>query len=208
MDAALAPVGRTRGHDVLFDVLDALGDGAAVVAPDGTIEDANVRMAELFGYDPEDLHGRPVEDLVPRHAREAHVHAREALVRTGGTRAMDAAGRDLEGVRRDGERMAVDVQLTPFGDGSTLAVVRDARAAREHVADLALARADADMWRRAADRRAIALDDIVQRVFGVVASLESCTELARGRACDEAAERVERCVAVLMDVLTIAAEHS
>ena len=46
---------------VLWQLIDALGDGLALIAHDGTIALVNRRCAEMFGYQREELTGLPVE---------------------------------------------------------------------------------------------------------------------------------------------------
>ncbi len=52
---------------VLWHLIDALGDGLALVGSDGHVILANQRCAEIFGYRREELIGRPVDSLVPLH---------------------------------------------------------------------------------------------------------------------------------------------
>jgi PAS domain S-box-containing protein len=182
-------------------VLDALGLGVAVVGPDGTIRYANPALADLFDTTIGELVGAPVEVLVPAGERAAHVRQRARFVRSGEARAMDAAGRDVVGVRSDGRHVAVDVQLAPMAGGDTLAVVRDARRDRERVAAQALAQAELAAAHAVAERSVHALDAVVQRVFGVMTSLE-----AYPPPTPDAAAQLERCLSTLRDVLAIAAD--
>jgi PAS domain S-box-containing protein len=197
-------VRSSTAHPIEVDtpaVLDALGLGVAIVSDDGTIRYANPALAGLFGTTVDELVGAPVEVLVPATERAAHVRQRARFVRSGEARAMDAAGRDVVGRRRDGQHVAVDVQLAPLAGGDTLAVVRDARRDRERAAAHALTEAELVAAQAAARRHVRALDAVVQRVFGVTTSLEACTPPN-----PEAAAHLERCLETLRDVLTIASD--
>ena len=57
---------------VLWQLLDALGDGLVLVAPDGKIVLVNRRCAEMFGYRREELTGLPVDVLVPSDVQAVH----------------------------------------------------------------------------------------------------------------------------------------
>jgi PAS domain S-box-containing protein len=203
-EAAAPPVGVAPEHALTFDVLDGLGMGVLIVAPDGTIDAVSAHGASMFGYRCDELLGASVEQLVPRHTRDVHARLRTEAGPGGVTRAMDASGRDLEGLHRDGSHLAVDVQLTPLPGGRTVAVVRDARPDRERAADLALTRVEVDAWRSAAHRRSAALDDVVQRVFGTVATLESC----RPALGPGAAAHLDRCVTVLLETVALASAQA
>ena len=73
---------------VLWQLIDALGDGLVLTGDDGEIVLVNRRVAEMFGYGQAELIGRPVESLVPAELREAHRSYR-ALVRAGPAGAAD-----------------------------------------------------------------------------------------------------------------------
>lgn len=102
-------------------------DAILVVADDGRIVHANDRVSELFGYDPEDLVGEPVEVLVPESVRPDHPEMREAYVADPTSRPM-GAGLDLHARRADGSTFPVDISLSPLpvDDGvEVVAAVRD-----------------------------------------------------------------------------------
>ena len=63
--AAIAPT-------VLWRLIDALGDGVVLTDDEGTIVAVNRRLTQLFGYEPAELAGRPVDVLVPADLRDAH----------------------------------------------------------------------------------------------------------------------------------------
>ena len=70
---------------VLRQLVDALDDGVALVAEDGTIVLANRKLAAMFGYQPAALAGQPVEVLVPAALREAHHEHLAAYARKPGS---------------------------------------------------------------------------------------------------------------------------
>lgn len=60
-------------------ILGATPTAMLVVGADGTVEFANDEALRLFGYERDDLVGRPVEVLVPLALRGAHPAARSAF---------------------------------------------------------------------------------------------------------------------------------
>jgi len=172
---------------VLWQLIDALGDGLALTADDGEIVLVNRRCAEMFGYEPAELVGRPVESLVPADLRAAHQGHRAAYARAPEARPMAERTR-LVGLRKDGATLPVEISLAPVPTATghfVLAVIRDAAEARrrEDLAGLARA-AVAEHTRRDQEL----LDRVVQSLFRVGLSLQAAAdlpgELARERITD------------------------
>jgi PAS domain S-box-containing protein len=126
-----------QGSDaVLRALLDELPDGIIVADADGVVMLVNKPLAQMFGYDPADLLGQPVEALIPEGARLAHdEHRAEFAARP--SRGQMGLGLELVGYRRDGRDIRLDVRLSPLqtgGGGWFLATVREAghRRADDH----------------------------------------------------------------------------
>lgn len=186
--------------DVVGRAIEHVDDGVAVVDASGTILYATGRFASMFGYEPDELIGRSIEVLVPPDAAPDHAAARARFVHDGRSRPMAAPGYDIEGLRRDGTRVPVDVQLSPIADGLVLAAVRDATEARTRAAELALARADLASTRRRDAARGEALDVVVQHVFGAATQLYAVRHLAP----DALGDDLDRCIAALHHALDVA----
>jgi PAS domain S-box-containing protein len=124
---------RDNRGDVLAGLLDAVPD--ALVASDsaGIIRFVNRQTERLFGYEPDDLIGLPVEVLVPQSLRSVHrVHRKDLAVRPR-TREMGHAPK-LSGQRRDGSTFPVDIALSQLDaeDGPlVVAAVRDMSARKK-----------------------------------------------------------------------------
>ena len=131
---------------MLWQLIDALGDGLALTGDDGEIVLANRRLAEMFGYQQAELIGRPVESLVPADLREAHRGYRASYAQAPQARPMAERSR-LVGLRNDGGTFPVEISLSPVPTATghfILAVIRDATEMRRRREDLAgLARAAA-----------------------------------------------------------------
>jgi PAS domain S-box-containing protein len=94
-------------------------------------------MEEILGYEPGELTGRPIEDVVPDRLRQAHVHQREGFSAGGRVRHM---GRGLVLLARckDGTEKPVEIGLGgagPSHQGVIVGFVTDI-AERLRLADL------------------------------------------------------------------------
>ncbi|MCB9660591.1 MAG: diguanylate cyclase [Sandaracinaceae bacterium] len=112
---------------VALGLLEAAPDAVLVIRSGGTIALANQMAERLFGYERAQLIGMPVEQLVPVAEREGFAQRRARFERSGRARFMgDPAS--LEAVRRSGERVPVEVGLSPVDTTIgrlTIAIVRD-----------------------------------------------------------------------------------
>lgn len=105
-----------------------------LVARSGRIVRSNRRLDRLFGYEPGELAGQRVEVLVPSKAREAHPELRQAFFEMPTSRSM-GTGRDLHGVRKNGDSLPVEIGLEPIefdGQPMVMVSVLDIRERKEH----------------------------------------------------------------------------
>jgi anti-anti-sigma factor len=176
---------------VLWQLIDALGDGLALVDNDGKIVLVNRCCTELFGYARTELIGLPVDALVPLDLRAAHHEHRAAYGLA--PRARPMGGRDrLAGLRKDGTSLPVEISLSPVPTATghyVLAVIRDTSQARQRN-DLA------DLARNALVERSHRIQELLDRVahqlFQVGLSLQSAAELPGALAQQRIAEALDR----------------
>lgn len=110
-----------------LELLRALPDAVLVCTADGTIARANAEALRLFGYSADELVGSPIEKLVPADRATAHRWHRERYAATEHPRPM-ITGPGIEGVRKDGSRVPVEVNLASAelsGRPAIVASVRD-----------------------------------------------------------------------------------
>jgi PAS domain S-box-containing protein len=115
-----------RADDTRF-VLDAEPTGLIAVDEAGLVQLVNKAVEQQFGYLRSELFGQSVDVLLPEKLRDGHVKLRRAFLQNPQTRLM-GAGRDLQGRRKDGTTMPVEVGLNPFerdGRRGALATVAD-----------------------------------------------------------------------------------
>ncbi len=130
-------------------------DALVVVDTRGTVVFANAVTRMLFGYEPEDLIGQPLELLVPERFRIRHGAHLSAYVRDPTNREMGARMADLFGRRADGSEFSAGIRLAPFQDGGKTFVVAAIRDMTEHRAlneALVAAREQADQANHAKTR--------------------------------------------------------
>jgi PAS domain S-box-containing protein len=143
--------------------LDAAADGILLVGADGRIRYVNRAALELFGYERDELVGVVIERLVPGRLRDRHVNDRTAYAENPRPRPMGLGlglGLGLQGLRRDGSEVPVEISLAPMGEGrsrSIVAIVRDAteqrkleqerlRYARSHAVEEIVSTLEAIVW--------------------------------------------------------------
>ncbi len=134
VEAAGGPADREDVGALLGAFLSLSPDAAVVVDRTGVIRGVNELAELMFGYDADELHGAPLEILLPEEVREGHVALRRGYVAAPRPRPM-GAGLDLRGRRKDGSTFAVDISLAPLtgepGADLVVAAVRDVTRQRE-----------------------------------------------------------------------------
>jgi anti-anti-sigma factor len=190
--AGVYAAARTVTPAVLWQLLDALGDGLLLTSQDGKIALVNRRCAEMFGYQREELIGLPVDELVPPDVRAAHEGHRAGYQQAPQPRFMADRAR-LVGLLKDGTTLPVEISLSALPTASedfVLAVIRDATVRGQ--ADLAvLAKGAAEQ-----DTKDL-LDRVVHRLFQVGMSLQA----ASGLPGDVARRRIGDALDQLDDVI-------
>ena len=191
---------------VLWQLIDALGDGLALIAHDGTIALVNRRCAEMFGYRREELTGLPVDALVPSEVRTAHQGYRAGYHRGPEPRPMAERAR-LVALRKDGATFPVEITLSPVPTASetfVLAVIRDAAEPRRRsdLFDLAQG-AVADQPRVTRDL----LDRVVHRLFQVGLSVQAASRLPGDVARERLAEALDQLDDTILEIRNYALGH-
>lgn len=113
-------------------LLDANPDPLVVVDAGGLVVAANRRTQVCFGYDQDELLGRPVEILVPDLQRAGHRVLSAEYLKAPQPQLMTA--RQVQGLRRDGTAFPVEITLSPveLAEGMmVIASVRDVTDRRE-----------------------------------------------------------------------------
>ncbi len=107
------------GFRVLFECATI---GIFVINERGQIELSNPCSAKLFGYEPAELVGKPIEILLPEAFRKKHVHHREKYFEKPKARPM-GLGMELHALKKNGEVFPVEISLGHYElDNDRLAV--------------------------------------------------------------------------------------
>ena len=93
-------------------VLEQASNPIVGVDPEGIITFANARVADLLGYQPDDLLGRSVELLVPDGVAEMHTGHRATYLEHPAPRPV-GIGRELLARHRDGTLVPVEIAINP-----------------------------------------------------------------------------------------------
>ncbi|QLG49473.1 PAS domain-containing sensor histidine kinase [Natrinema halophilum] len=107
-------------------ICEASPDAIVLVDTEGRITYANGRVTDLFGYEPDELLGDPIEILVPESSSAMHVDKRNRYIDDPETRPM-GANLDLFGRRKDGSLIPIDISLSPIESDSGLEVMAAVR---------------------------------------------------------------------------------
>jgi PAS domain S-box-containing protein len=94
-------------------VVESSPNGLLMVDEQGTIRMVNRQIDQLFGYERAELIGQSVEILVPQHMRPHHAGDRVEFFAHSESRPM-GKGRDLYGVRKDGQEFPLEIGLSPI----------------------------------------------------------------------------------------------
>lgn len=114
-------------------LLNAAPDPVIIIDDRGVIVFANTQVTGTFGYEPHELVGRPVEELLPARYRASHLRHRERFFGHPAPRPM-GIGLELYAVHRDGREFPVEISLSPLETPEGVLVscaVRDVSRQRE-----------------------------------------------------------------------------
>ena len=187
---------------VLRQLIDALADGIMLADEDGRIVLANRLAAAMFGYQPAELAGQPVESLMPAGLRDAHRLRRASYALKPVARPMADRAR-LVGLRKDGSTIPVEVTLSPVPTASGhlfLAVIRDTVQVRAHD-DLT------DLVRAVLAEQTQHAEDLLERVIASLHHVGLSLDTAAGQPAELARERISSALHRLDDTIHDIRDH-
>ena len=99
-------------------IIECAPNAMLMVGSAGVIVMVNAETERIFGYSRTELLGRPVEMLMSERFRARHPDMRAAFFANPSARPM-GAGRDLYGLKKDGQEFPIEIGLNPIetGDG-------------------------------------------------------------------------------------------
>lgn len=158
-------------------------DTMVIVNRQGKIESVNSQINKMFGYEPKEVLGKDILDLVPERFRGSHIIHQTAFMKSPHLREM-GGGLELYARRKDGTEFPADIILSPIETENgtfVITVIRDiTRRKRDENALKEYADRQGELSRKLlniqeAERRNIALelhDEIGQILTGLKLSLE------------------------------------
>lgn len=117
----------SESEGMFRDLLDSAPDAMVVIDRRGRIKMINSETGSLFGYEPAELLGEPIERLLPARHRKQHVRFVAGFLDAPQRREMGAR-RELHGVGKDGVEFPVEVSLSFLrtgGGGLATCAIRD-----------------------------------------------------------------------------------
>jgi len=135
-------------------LLEAAPDAMVGIDGSGVIRFVNRQTEALFGYDRDDLLGRPVETLMPELLRRIHPAHRTDHLNGPGGRAIEA-GLELSGRQRDGTQFPVTISLSSIEAEDGLMVIAAVRDITERQLAEGVLRESEERFRRVFDEALI-----------------------------------------------------
>lgn len=138
--------------DVFFrNLLESAPDAMIIVDEQGLMSLVNRQALRMFGYKRKEMIGQPIEILLPKTARSAHVSLRDSYTRKPRLRPM---GQDLDlvGRRKDGSEFPVEISLSSVeteGGRFISSVIRDVTIRRQMEKDIKAAQEAAELANKA-----------------------------------------------------------
>ncbi len=112
----------------IFNLLsEGVSEGIIVVNTQQLIVATNSSTEEMFGYEADELLGKPLDTIIPRRYHGNHDKYVDSFIKKSEKRQM-GTGRDLHGLRKGGVEFPVEVGLNPFeiyGSNYIMALVID-----------------------------------------------------------------------------------
>lgn len=114
---------QERALDKQFKhAMEAAPNAIAIVDAQGKLVFANQQIQNVFGWRCDELLGKNIDILVPRHTRSQHQRYRQSFADERRPRAM-GMGRDLYGLRKDGSEVPIEIGLNPIHTPQGLRIV-------------------------------------------------------------------------------------
>ena len=149
--------------------------GLLMVDENGTILLVNRQIEYQFGYERAELIGQPVEMLVPQRMRSHHAGDRAEFSAHPESRAM-GKGRDLYGVRKDGQECPVEIGLNSIQTANGLRIMAS-------VVDISERKRAEQILKKERDF----IDAVLETAGALVVVLDSEGRILRfNRACEQA----------------------
>ena len=150
-DLKQANVAMTIKEEEVRSVVEHLVDCVITIDEKGIIRSANPVVEKLFGYTRDEVIGQNVSMLMPEPHRSGHDGYMERYYQTGQAKII-GIGREVEGLHKNGERIAVYLAVSEYFVGEKryfTGILRDVRERVRIMKDLEQARFEAEQANQA-----------------------------------------------------------
>ncbi|HTH57223.1 MAG TPA: PAS domain-containing sensor histidine kinase [Cyclobacteriaceae bacterium] len=184
MNASLVP------NEAYREIFQSMSEGIIMVDESGKIAIANPVAEQLFGYEPNELNGKLMEQLLPERFRKGHVRFRGAFNADPRPRRM-GFGRDLVALRKDGLEFPVEISLSYSRMGGELLVMA-------FISDISQRKKTEDALKRSEEQLIVYAAELEKKVELRTEALNSSINnlekeiVERKKAEDEARKALER----------------
>ncbi len=185
-----------------LDLAESLNVGIITIDTDSVIQFVNPRLAEMVGYDPEELMGDSLATLIPDRLREDHFAGLNDYLDTGEPN-IDWDGVELPALHRSGDEVPVRVAFSEYEHGSERYFTGTVTDLREHE------RREQELRRQneRLERFASVVSHDLRNPLGVAkGNLQLAREEREFDRLDRVAEAHDRMEAIIDDLLTLARE--
>lgn len=129
-----------QDQEIFNILLASISEGVIIVDDNQTIVEVNNAAEVIFGYKTKELINKKLELLLPSNYHKSHDKHFNAFMKKGKPRAM-AESRDIFGLKKSGDIIAIEVQLNPFyiyHKHYVMALIKDISQRKETEKDLML----------------------------------------------------------------------
>ncbi|MFT3697033.1 MAG: PAS domain S-box protein [Kofleriaceae bacterium] len=108
-------------------IVETTPDGMLVTDGAGTLVLVNAEAERMFGYEPGELLGKSIDELVPTSVRPRHAKLMASYTAKPKVRLIGQVARTLYGKRKDGSEFAVEISLSPYQSDRGMLVIGGVR---------------------------------------------------------------------------------
>ncbi|SKB61774.1 PAS domain-containing sensor histidine kinase [Maribacter arcticus] len=127
-----------KNSDIFNLLSEGISEGIILVNIKQQIVSTNSSAEEMFGYDKDELIGKSLDCIIPKRYHDKHEGHFSSFIEKSEKRKM-GNGRDLSGLRKNGEEFPVEAGLNPFklyGSSYIMALITDITERRNYTQKL------------------------------------------------------------------------
>ncbi|TYC09178.1 PAS domain S-box protein [Bizionia gelidisalsuginis] len=122
-----------QNQEIFNILLEAVSEGVIIVDSTQKIVEVNQTAETLFGYKKRELLQKELNSLIPPEYHKNHHNHFENFIKSGERRSMKEAS-DIYGLKKNGSKIAIEVELSPFtiyNNSYVMALINDVSERKE-----------------------------------------------------------------------------